>query len=257
VRIDDEWRLLSPLEDTADGEHLRNLVTDLGALRIEEFLEPGVDPGELGLVAPEYEIMVVPTDGGEAFRLDLGATREGDTGTEVACRRGDGEYFWAIDRVRTRLSKAPVLWRAKKVMAFETWNAEKIRLVSGEESAELEQTGGVWRFVADGGEADLTEVQQRLRKLSDLEATDYDLMAPMTSEVGRAEIVLEAEDEESEPETLSFTFFAPLQDGGRAMVRAAGRETIMGVEMENVDEIFADFDELRPDPVEESTEEPE
>jgi hypothetical protein len=142
-------------------------------------------------------------------------------------------------------------------MPFETWNAEKIRLVRGEASAELEQTDGVWHFVSDGGEADLTEVQKRLRKLSDLEATDYDLMAPMTSEMGRAEVVLEAEDAESEPETLSFTFFAPLEEGGRAMVRAAGRETIMGVEVEQVDEILADFEALRPDPVEESTEEPE
>ncbi len=254
VRLDDDWRLVSPLEDTADGEHLRNLVTDLGALRIQEFLEPGVDPGDLGLVAPEYEIMVVRSDGGEAFRLDLGATREGETGTEVACRRGDGEYFWALDRVRIRLSKAPVLWRAKKVMPFETWNAEKFRLVRGEESAELEQTDGVWHFVDEGGEADLTEVQQRLRKLSDLEATDYDLMAPMTSELGRAEVVLEAADGESEPETLSFTFYAPLEAGGRAMVRAAGRETIMGVDAAKVDEIFADIDALRPDPVEELTE---
>jgi len=79
-------------------------------------------------------------------------------------------------------------------------------------------------------------------------------MAPMTSELGRAEVVLEAADGESEPETLSFTFYAPLEAGGRAMVRAAGRETIMGVDAAKVDEIFADIDALRPDPVEELTE---
>jgi len=38
------------------------------------------------------------------------------------------------------------------------------------------------------------------------------------------------------------------------MVCAAGRETIMGVDAAKVDEIFADIDALRPDPVEELTE---
>jgi hypothetical protein len=248
VRLKDRWQLLEPLEDLAGRDHLRNLVRDLDSLRIEEFLDHPVDPADLGLDAPEYEITVIRTDGGEPLRLDLGSTREGESGVEVACRRGDGEFFWASDRVRTRLSKAPVLWRSKKVMPFETWDAEGLRLSRGGDAVELEQVDGLWRFVQDAAEANYSAVQDRLGKLANLEATDYDLMAPMTAEMGRAEVVLNADDDEAEGQVLSFEFFEPLSEGGRAMVRVGGRDNVMGVETEEVEGILGDLDALRPKP---------
>ncbi len=246
VRVGDDWRLLSPMEDLADRDHLEALVTDLGALRIEEFLDGEVDRGALGLDAPEYSLMVVRSDGGEPLRLELGATREGTGGTEVACRRGDADYFWAQDRVRTRLSKAPVLWRSKKVADIDSWAVEGLRLSTGDDPVELEKVDYQWRFAGDGAEADQPRVSDRLTALSQLEATDYDLMAPMTDELGRAVVVLQADEEGGEPEEITFTFFAPLSEGGRAMVRVSGRETLMGVDVAAVKPIFADFGDLRP-----------
>jgi len=247
VRLEDQWQLLRPITDMADGDHLGSLVSDLRSMRIEEFLDDDADPDELGLDLPEYELTIVRSDGGEPLRLDLGVTREGDSGTEVACRRGDGEYFWASERVRTRLSKAPVLWRSKKVMPFETWEAEEFRVTTTDASIELVQDGSIWRY-PDESEADLTKVQQRLRTLADLEATDFDLMAPLTREMGKVEIVLEAEDEDRPRPTLAFTFFAPLEEGGKAMVQVSGRATVMGVEVATVNEIFDDLEALRQQP---------
>ncbi len=248
VRLKDRWQLLEPLEDLAGRDHLRNLVRDLDSLRIEEFLDDPVDPADLGLDAPEYEITVIRADGGEPLRLDLGSMREGENGTEVACRRGDGEFFWASERVRTRLSKAPVLWRSKKVMPFETWDVEGLRLSRGGDAVELEQVDGLWRFAENAAEANYSVVQDRLGKLANLEATDYDLMAPMTAEMGRAEVVLKAAADEAEGSVLSFEFFEPLSEGGRAMVRVGGRNNVMGVEAAGVDVILGDLDALRPKP---------
>jgi hypothetical protein len=164
----------------------------------------------------------------------------------VACRRGDADYFWAQDRVRTRLSKAPVLWRSKKVADLDTWAAEGLRLSTGDGSVELEKVDYQWRFAGDGAEADQPRVSDRLTALSKLEATDYDLMAPMTAEMGRAVVVLQAGEDGGEPEEIIFTFFAPLSEGGRAMVRVSGRENLMGVDPMAVRPIFADFGDLRP-----------
>lgn len=244
VRLEDEWQLLRPLTDMADDDHLGSLISDLRSMRIEEFLDDDTDPRELGLDLPEYELTIIRSDGGEPLRLDLGVTREGDSGTEVACRRGDGEYFWASERVRARLSKAPVLWRSKKVMPFETWEAEEFRLETADASVELIQDGSIWRF-PDESEADLTKVQQRLRALSDLEATDYDLLAPVTREMGSVEVVLEAEEEDQQRPTLAFTFFAPLEEGGKAVVQVSGRDTVMGVEVAAVNEILDNLESLR------------
>jgi len=250
VRLHDRWQLLDPVEDLGDRDHLRSLVSDLDSLRIEEFLDDPVNPADLGLDVPEYEITLIRADGGEPLRLDLGSTREGKSGTEVACRRGDGEFFWASENVRTRLSKAPVLWRSKKVMPFETWDVEGLRLSRDGDAVEIEQIDGLWRFKEDSAEADYTAVQDRLRKLADLEATDYELMAPMTAEMGRAEVALKAADDEAEGHVVSFEFFEPLSEGGRAMVRVSGRDSVMGVEVVDVDVILGDFESLRSIPPE-------
>jgi hypothetical protein len=250
VQLEDHWQLLRPLEDLADGDHLGSLVSDLRSMRIEEFLGDDADPSDLGLDLPEYELTIVRADGGEPLRLDLGLTRESEGGTEVACRRGEGEYFWASEMVRARLSKAPVLWRSKKVMPFETWDAEEFRVTTDEASTSLVHVDGFWRY-ADDTEAKLTEVQDRLRKLAELEATDYDLVAPLTGELGRVEIVLESEDEAQEGELIVFSFFAPLEEGGKAMVQVTGRNALMGVEMEDAAGILHNLEDLRSDPAEE------
>jgi hypothetical protein len=246
VRLKNEWQLLLPLRDMADDDHLGSLISDLRSMRIEEFLDDDSDPSEFGLDLPEYELTIIRADGGEPLRLDLGVTREGDSGTEVACRRGEGEFFWASERVRTRLSKAPVLWRSKQVMPFETWEAEELRVTTAKASMALVQEGSIWRF-PDDTEADLTKVQERLRALAGLEATDYDLMAPLTREMGSVEVVLEAEDDGQERPVISFSFFAPLEEGGKAMVQVTGRNTVMGVEVEDVGEILGDLDGFRSD----------
>ncbi len=248
VRLGEDWQLLSPVEDLADGDHLRGLITDLGSLEIAEFLDDRADPAALGLQAPAYEITVVRSDGGEVFRLDLGATREGEGGTEVACRRGGGEYFWVADRVGTRLSKAPVLWRSKKVFPFSSWEAEKLRLTSGTEVVELEEVDYQWRFAADEAAAEQSRVQDRLTALVDLEATDYDLMAPLTKKIGSAEVVLSAADEAGADRTLIFTFFAPLAEGGKAVVTVSGRDSVMGINPVSVEAILGDLGDLRPAP---------
>jgi hypothetical protein len=255
VRLEDHWQLLRPLEDMADGDHLGGVISDLRSMRIEEFLADDVDPEELGLELPEYELTVVRSDGGEPLRLDTGLTREGESGTEVACRRGEGEYFWASERVLTRLSKAPVLWRAKKVMPFETWDAEEFTVTTPDGTASLVHDGNFWRF-PDGTEANLTAVQERLRKLAELEASDYDLMAPLTPEMGTVEVVLEAE-EGGTPPVLRFSLYAPLEEGGRAMVEVNGRNNVMGVAVEEVEAILEDLDALRPEPPEETADDSE
>ncbi len=246
-RIGDGWRLLRPMEDIGDRDHLEALVSDLSSLRIEEFLDGGIDPVALGLDAPEYSVMVERSDDGEPLRLELGATREGAGGTDVACRRGDGDYFWARDSVRTRLSKAPVLWRSKKVADFDRQRAVSLHLKkkSDEVLIEKEDPQTSWRL-PDGTEADQARVFDRVNALSKLEATDYDLMAPMTGEMGIAEIFFTANGEGSGKEPITFTFYAPLGEGGRAMVRVSGRDTLMGVDPAAVASVFADFDDLRP-----------
>lgn len=256
LRTGEQWRLESPLEDLADRDHLQGLLSDLAALRIEEFLDGAASLEELGLATPEYRLRIVPADGGEPLRLELGATRERDGATEVACRRDGGELFWAADRVRTRLAKAPVLWRSKKVWPFDSWEVEELRLRNPSESVELEKVDFQWRLVGDGGEVDQARVSDRLTALAGLEAAGYDLLAPPTPEMGRAELVLAAAGEGGERTTIGFSFFEPMSEGGQAMVVVSGREAGMGVDPAQARRIVGALADLREPPQEAADDRP-
>ena len=89
-------------------------------------------------------------------------------------------------------------------------------MTTPEASVSLVLDDGFWIF-PDDTEANLTKVQERLRSLADLEATDYDLMAPLTREMGSVEVVLEARDGALRLPTSA------LLEGDRVLVASDGR----------------------------------
>jgi hypothetical protein len=58
--------------------------------------------------------------------------------------------------------------------------------------------------------------------------------------------VLRAGEEGVARREITLTFFAPLSEGGRAMVKVSGREALMGVDPAAARSIFASLDDLRP-----------
>jgi hypothetical protein len=249
VHSDDDWRLVEPIDDLADGDHVSNLISNLNALRIEEFIDAGADSAELGLDDPEFRVTLVRTEGASPSQIDFGNTRDQDGVTRIACRRDGVEYFWVNDVAAARLAKAPVLWRSPKVYTFDSWNAEGLTIAVEDTEVELTRTEGLWSS-ADGGELDYGAVQDRLSKLANLEAHEFDLTAPSTPELGRIELTLKpsAADDQSAPLKVSYTFFRPMEEGGDAVVMVNTRGTVMSVNAEAVQEILADPSTLIEEP---------
>lgn len=241
VRSDDDWRLVDPIQDLADGNHVSNLVSNLNSLRIEEFLDQGIDPAELGLDEPEYRVTLVRTEGASPSELEFGRTREEDGAIRIACRRDGVEYFWVNDVAAARLAKAPVLWRSQKVYQFDTWNAERLAIAADGIEVELTRTEGLWTS-ATGGELDYGAVQDRLTALAGLEAREFDLTSPVTDEMGRVELDLKrvSGDEDSGSVKVSYTFHRPMEEGGDAVVTVSTRDTVMSVDAETVRKILTD-----------------
>jgi len=223
VRQGDSWRLLEPLEDVADQDHMRNLLQDLNNIRIEEFLDGAPDQVALGLDAPSYRITIVRSDGANPVRLDFGAINEENGSTRVACRRGEDEYFWVS-----------------------AWDAEALTISTGDATVTLERSEGLWRS-PDGGELDYTAVQDRLRALADLEAIEYDLVDPITEEMGMVELAFKGDSaaEEADPVRVSYVFHRPLTEDGDAIAVVSTRGSVMSVDSEKVAEILADPELLR------------
>lgn len=252
VRQGEDWRLLEPLEDVADRDHARNLIADLDALRIEEFLDNPPPAAELGLEPPAYRITIVRSSGGDPISIDFGASRERDGRTQIACRRNAADLFWVDDRAAIRLAKAPVLWRSRMVAPFDTWDAERLTITAGGRSVTLERKDGMW-VAPGGGEVEYGKVQDRLATLAALEAVDFDLVAPTDPPAGTVELELKAPGDDAEPERLSFSFQRPLVEGGLALVRASGRATVMSVAASQVEQILADPTSVMKPAAEEST----
>jgi hypothetical protein len=161
VRDGNDWRLLEPVADLADRDHLQSLISNLSSLRIEEFIDPeAVDGAALGLDQPGYRVTLVRTEGADPIELAFGSSRDQEGATQIACRRGQ-DTFWVNDVAAARLAKAPVRWRSPKVYGFDTWEAELFTVSTVDQELRLERSEGLWQ-APDGDELDYTAVQQRL-----------------------------------------------------------------------------------------------
>jgi hypothetical protein len=258
VRSGEEWRLLEPIVDLADGDHIQNLISNLSSLRVEEFLGDEADPAALGLEEAEYTVTLVRSEGEEPVVLEFGATRSEEDATQVACRRDGRDLFWVNDVAATRLAKAPVRWRSTKLHDFDTWDAEALTISSGDQSLRLRRSEGLWQEES-GSELDYSAVQDRLSKLADLEVKEFDLMQPPTEEMGRVELGLEAPDDDSEAPAVRFVFHRPLAEGGDVLVTVSSRDSVMSIDPAAAEAVLSNPDSLlkqeeEPEPEQEDTE---
>jgi hypothetical protein len=239
VRENRKWTLEEPVADLADAEQMRSLVSELNGLRITEFLADEVIDGSFDPTALEYRIELRRLDDDQPLTLELAAPVEGEA--TVVCRRNGRDVFRIPDGIRARLGKAPVLWRSKSVWPFQSFNVGKLEIASGEREAVLDRIDGMWRVGED--EVDQAAVRRRLNALADLEALDHDLVTPPTEVMGSVILVL---DDEGGAEGLTYTFYAPIEDGGHAVVTVSTRRNVMGVDAALAESIVGNLESLLP-----------
>ncbi len=252
VRKGEHWELLEPVKDLADRDQVRNVISDLNELKVQEFLDAGSDLAKLGLDHPRYDVTLVRTEGKGPVELDFGVIKEVDGKRRVACRRDGKDLFWVSDQAEVALGKAPVLWRSKKVYPFDAWDVEEASFTDGKNQVDLKRDAGVWKL-ADGKDANSTAALGRLSKLSGLEAEAFDLVKPTMAERGRITLTLSAggsakDDKGAKAQKVTYMFYPPLAAGGRALVTVDARPMVMSVEAFKVDQLLGNLDELATPP---------
>jgi len=252
VRDGRVWRLLDPIKDLADRRHVEDLITDINGTRIQEFLDAKADLKALGLDHPERTVTIVRTEGAQPVELEFGKTREVKGRQQIACRRNGKDLFWVDDKGQVRLGKAPVLWRSPVLYPFDSWDVNRLEISAGGKTVKLDRSGGVWKL-ANGSEAEGSEVLSRLSKLSQMKATDFDLVATTTPEIGRITLVLSPEDAagtgkkgKTEGPKITFVFRKPFaKKGHKALVAVSARNTVMGVPMDEAEALFRNLNALK------------
>jgi hypothetical protein len=242
VSLDGDWRLLSPVEDLADTEHLRRVVGDLAGARIAEFADDPT-PDQLALVdEPAYRLSVNPNDGSPAVSLDFSAIRDG----RRLCRRDGEALFWIEEQPTTVLTKAPILWREPDVRPFSTWDVEAVDITTvGDGTVALRREDGLW--TVNGADADADVVRNYLQDLAEQEASAFDLADFGEPVQGTVQVILRGFDDETSEE-LHYTFFAAATAGGPSSVTVSGRPGRMAVPAGAAADVLAGADFFRAAP---------
>ena len=162
--------------------------------------------------------MLQAADGGDAVTLELAEPADGETTT--VCRRNGTELFRVPENIRTRLAKAPVLWRSPKVWPFSTLDVGKVEISAGADSIVVDKIYGLWTL-ADGGEADSVAFRRRLTALADLEVRDHDLLLPPTEVMGSVILVLD-DDRGAEDPVLTLLNVGPHPPFGHVVAEGRG-----------------------------------
>jgi hypothetical protein len=146
-KVEEGWRLLEPLETTADTDAVDDLLSSLKFLRADGFIDEVPPDAEVGLDAPEFEVALVSEASGEGeaptrTRLAIGATRDG----RHRAVRGSVEsalYQLSEDRLED-FPRTVAAYRFKDLADFDASDAVRFELVfpaAGDDALHL--VGGV------------------------------------------------------------------------------------------------------------------
>lgn len=241
-RGDDLW-IESPLTDRADEARVNSLISQLTGLRASAFVdEPMLTPESLGLEPPAGVVEVVLAGTEQAFRFELGhPTTEDAEGNTFYGRVGS-----QIVELDTELDETLALpaagWRSKSWTAFQVFEVETASLKDAAGTLEIRRDGADWKRgddrIAYTAVSDLlypiTEAEsQQVLEREDAAAQGHDLATPVL------EILLATKDGGEEDLALYAA-----RDGLSAAT-TSGREAVLLLAQETVDEILGQLGELR------------
>lgn len=132
VKKDGAWRLTQPLDGPADEATVEKLLTDVGFLRADGFLDDATPDDQVGLASPDValELRAKPVGEGAVpatFQLKLGRPLDGNE-RQRAARAGDGTlYKVAVERI-VDVPRNVVAYRYKDVAKFVATDAQRIEL---------------------------------------------------------------------------------------------------------------------------------
>lgn len=177
------WTLTDPVNDLAERERAEGLISDLGAARIKEFVDAPGPLREYGLDPRGFDILIVRRGENAApIQLELGSRRDKDGTAQIACKRGE-RVFWVEAKAVEKATAALADWRARTLVAVDSWDQDRLEIEAGGARAALERVDGQWK--AGSVDLDFGTVNGRLTLLSELEVRAFDQPKPAAPALGK------------------------------------------------------------------------
>jgi flagellar basal body-associated protein FliL len=174
AKKDGEWHLQKPVAALANKSRVEDVLRFLSGLKAKEFVsekKQDAEVAQFGLKDPEYVVSLsLP-----ARNQDVTFTLHKQAEKIYATTSLSTKIILADTTTLADLEKKPEEIREKKVVAFNSWDAQKLRVAKGGLSLTVaKNTEGNWHF-EDGNkaEADRSKVESLIRRVEGLEAVEF------------------------------------------------------------------------------------
>jgi len=225
----DDWKLISPLEDKADMQTAENLLYELKTGRFSLVVEEQPeDLAAFGLAEPSLSLSVKLADGSQRTLL-VGDNHPMGQGLYV--KTADRERVLLSSLVREDLDKSLFNARDKTVVHFNLEDIAQVTLRQGEHSFELLHENDAWTVLqgarGQGAEGEINHFLNSVRaaKVAEFVAEAPESLAPYG--LDKPAIELELKQIEGKP-ALSLLLGSAV-DGQGFYARAGGRPNVMRV----------------------------
>jgi len=214
---DEDWKLIKPVQSAADKEEARELLSTLGKIEIEDWVEKPGDLAEYGLDKP---LTVTLTEGGKIEKEDKDKKPTPTAAVKKTilfgkakddkvryAKRADESYIFTVKSEGLEpLSKGYLAFLAKEIFEFSTSDVKKFTVERDGRVFSLKKEGDTWNLltpVPAPAKADKTNVDDILSELDSLDAQEFvsdktaDL-APYSLDKPAIKVYLTVEKEETE-----------------------------------------------------------
>lgn len=166
------WKMKKPIESPAAESEVTSLLSSLDSLRATKFIDQPADLDQYGLKTPLSEIDVVQEKGLQ--QKVLFGNKEGD---QIYCLvEGGSTVALVSDAFSTFFSKKIEDWREKKLLVFNRFDAEEVKIHSQGKDYLFKKTGKEEKWTLDSPvkkEIESEKMQDLLEKLETAEISKY------------------------------------------------------------------------------------
>lgn len=140
-----DWKIIKPIEASADLSTVNSLLFDLKAARLQEFVKTSVNKPELFGLDSAEKVLTVDFEEGESWTLELG-NQSGDGQNYFGRRAGEASIFTLSLDTADKIFRSLHDLKDKKLLNFDKDAVEKISLEYPDKIFELQKSDEDWNL---------------------------------------------------------------------------------------------------------------
>ncbi len=174
IKVDDDWKIDTPIQADADDDKVRELLTDLLDKKIKRTMETSGDFAPYGLADPTIRVELWTVGESPAMTLLVG---DKAVSYSAYVKEADAQVVHTVESsILDDLTKAPLDMRQRKLLLFTREDVQSLVLSSpGKSEIVLARDGDGWKLESPvPAEADPSEINKIIDAIKSLKAETFE-----------------------------------------------------------------------------------